>query len=141
MGKAFTEIKHDDAGNPDPSTLPEFGVKVLGTTVRKTPLPTNVIYDAYRDAGFTEEARNRSLSDILAGHGEYPTKVAKELAKHKPGFTRSALVEMYRIRAEDRPPAMQKFSGEWAWVSDAMPLTATHDLIPTHYMVAPVFEL
>jgi hypothetical protein len=136
----FTKIVYDEARNPDPDTLPNFGVRVIGTTVRVKPLPTNAIYDAYRDCGFTEAQRNDSMSAILAGHGEHPSRVAKKLAEYPVDFTRSAFVEMYRLRAADRHHSAQKFEGEWAWVSDAMPLTAEHDLIPTHYMIAPAFE-
>lgn len=136
----FIAIKLLDDGSFDPATLPDFGVKVLGCTVRPTPLPTNVIYDAYRDAGFTDHQRNESLSAILAGHGEHPTKVAKALAKLPIEYTRSALVEMYRIKADDREQGQQKFAGDWGWVSDAMPITQEFDLIPTHWTPAPAFE-
>ena len=135
------EIKYDEAGNPDEATLPKFGERVLGTTIRKTPLLTKLIYDAWEAAGFSEKERNETISRVFEGKMETPSKVKKELEKHPVKFTRSAFIEMYRCRQEDRTPQMQKFKGEWAWVSDAMPLVVDLDMIPTHYVLAPIFEL
>jgi len=125
----------------DPNTLPPFGQKVLGCTVRKVPPPTDLIYEGYRKSGFPEAAMNAMLSATVSGGVDHPAKVLEYIAsKHESEISRSAFVEMYRLEEKDRVQGMPKFTG-WAWLSDAMPLAAEFDTLPTHWTSAPTFEI
>lgn len=134
----FTAVDDSVRVGNEPVGLPEFGERVLGCTVRRKPMPTRDVFEAFAACGFNEPAAAGFIMNGLA----FPAPVLKLLSARgiEQEYTRSTLVEMYRLRIQDRQQGQQKFVGEWAWASDAMPLDGEFDTLPTHWAPAPEFE-
>lgn len=117
--------------------LPPLGVKVFGCTVRPTPMNTEAIFKAFAAAGFNAAA----AAGFIQSGEPFPAKVlaALEKAGHKQEYTRSALVEMYRVDANERAQGQHLTPDGWA--CDAFPLSGEFDLLPTHWTLAPEFTL
>jgi hypothetical protein len=117
----------------EPVKMPDYGEQVLVCTVRAKPMPTKAIYDAYEAAGYPKSA----MEALLAAERPHPVEVLKALEKAgvKQQFTRSALVEAYRVHPDEQ--AQGQHLGDDHWACDAMPLAGAYDLTPTHWFPAP----